>query len=203
MWPSSGLFSDRGPNGPRFLQPEGATSLDPLSNLSSDVLRLIPWIVAACFAVVAGIWRPRRFHWTALGAVLLFAALNAGGAIYVLDHFHDARWASGGQPPLTAPSLADAPVVGQFLGGLDSAMTGVIGGVNDFLAFKKALPVALDFLAATGWALLVAFPLALIAVGTSYRSARRRRVDFRKYHIEIELLRSELDLVKRQIASDG
>lgn len=177
--------------------------MDPLSDVSSDGLRLVPWIVAACFAVIAGIWRPRRFHWTALGAVLLFAALNAGVAIYVLEHFHDARWASGGQPPLSAPSLADAPMVGQFLGGLDSAMTGVVGGVNDFLAFKHALPAALDFLAAAGWALLVAFPLALLAVGTSYRSAQRRRADFRKYQTEVELLRSELNLVKRQISSNS
>ncbi|WP_417219565.1 hypothetical protein [Arthrobacter sp.] len=91
--------------------------------------------------------------------------------------------------------------MGQFLGGLDSALTGVVGGVNDFLAFKQTLPVALDFLAAAGWALLVAFPLALVAVGTSYRSARRRRADFKRYQSELELLRAELDEVKRQIAS--
>lgn len=176
--------------------------MDPLSTMSGAGLHLAPWILAGCFAVIAGIWRPRRFHWTALGAVLLFAALNAGVAIYVLEHFHDARWGSGGQPPLTAPTLADAPVVGQFLGGLDSAMTGVVGGVNDFLAFKQALPVALDFLAAAGWASLVAFPLALWAVGTSYRAARHRRAEFGKYQTEVQLLRAELDEVKLQMASD-
>src|SRR6476661_4909883 len=136
--------------------------------MSRDELRISSWVAAAVFALVAGVWRPRRLHWTALGPVLLFAALNAGAGIYVLNHFSDSRWSAGGEPPLSAPSFSGAPVVGQFLGSLDSTLNGVVGGVNQFLAFKRALPVALDFLAVSGWALLVSFPLALLAAVVSF-----------------------------------
>lgn len=52
-----------------------------------------------------------------------------------------------------------------------------------------------------GWALLVAFPLALLAAGVSYRAARHRTADLRKYQSEVDLPRAELELVKRQIPS--
>ncbi|MUK01334.1 hypothetical protein GM708_04980 [Vibrio cholerae] len=45
--------------------------------MSPDALRTIPWAAAAVVALVFGVWRPRSLHWTVLGAVLLFAALNA------------------------------------------------------------------------------------------------------------------------------
>jgi len=175
--------------------------LDLLGGMSRDEIRIFSWAAATVFALVAGVWRPRRFHWTALGSVLLFAALNAGAGIYVLNHFRDSRWSAGGEPPLSAPSLSGTPVVGQFLGPLDSALNGVVGGVNEFLAFKQALPIALDFLAVSGWALLVSFPLAILAAGISYAVARRRTADFEKYRATVDQLKDELEQVKRQISS--
>lgn len=175
--------------------------MDLLGGMSRDELCSFPWVAATVFALVAGVWRPRRLHWTLLGSVLLFAALNAGAAIYVLNHFSDSRWSSGGDPPLSAPPLSETPVVGQFLGPLDSALNGVVGGVNEFLAFKQALPVALDFLAASGWALLVSFPLAILAAGISYSIARRRTAEFEEYRATVDLLKDELEQVKRQISS--
>lgn len=175
--------------------------MDLLGGMGRDELRTFSWIAAAVFAVVAGVWRPRRLHWTALGSVLLFAALNAAAGIYVLNHFTDSRWSAGGEPPLSAPSFSGTPLVGQFLGPLDSALNGVVGGVNEFLTFKQALPVALDFLAASGWALMVAFPLAILAAGVSYAVARRRAAEFDKYRATVDQLKDELEQVKRQIAS--
>jgi hypothetical protein len=157
--------------------------------------------VPAVFALAAGIWRPRKLHWTALGSVLLFAGLNAGAGIYVLNHLGDPRWSTGEEPSMSAPSLSDTPIVGQYLGPLDSALDGVVGGVNEFLAFKQALPVALDFLAVAGWALLVSFPLAILAASLSYAAARRRTAEFEKYRATVDLLKEELEQVKRQIAS--
>ena len=81
--------------------------------------------------------------------------------------------------------------MGQFLGPLDSALNGVVGGVNEFLAFKWALPVALDFLAMSGWALLVSFPLAILAAGIGYAVAGRRTADFEKYRATVDLLKDE------------
>ena len=102
---------------------------------------------------------------------------------------------------MSAPSFSGTPLVGQFLGPLDSALNGVVGGVNEFLAFKQALPIALDFLAVSGWALLVAFPLAILASGISFAVARRRAAEFDKYRATVDLLKDELEQVKRQIAS--
>lgn len=91
--------------------------------------------------------------------------------------------------------------MGQFLGPLDSALNGVVGGVNEFLAFKQALPVVLDFLALSGWALLLSFPLAIVAASISFGAARRRTADFEKYRATVDLLKEELEQVKRQISS--
>ncbi|RKR12706.1 hypothetical protein C8D78_3610 [Arthrobacter oryzae] len=175
--------------------------MDLLGGMNRDELRTLSWVAAAIFAVAAGVWRPRRLHWTALGSVLLFAALNVGAGIYVLNHFEDPRWSPGGEPPLSAPSFAGTPVVGQFLGPLDAALNGVVGGVNEFLAFKRALPIAMDFLAASGWALLVSFALAILAASISFAVARRRAADFAKYRATVDVLQEELEQVKRQISS--
>lgn len=175
--------------------------MDLLAGLGRDELRTFTWVAAAAFALVAGAWRPRSLHWTALGSVLLFAALNAAAGIYVLNHFTDSRWSTGAEPPLSAPSFSGTPVVGQFLGPLDSALNGVVGGVNDFLAFKHALPVALDFLGAAGWALLLSFPLAIVAAVVSFIAARRRAAAFDKYRATVDELKDELEQVKRQLAS--
>ena len=80
-------------------------------------------------------------------------------------------------------------------------MNGVVGGVNEVLAFKQALPIALDLLAVSGWALLLAFPLAVVAAVVSYAVARRRTAAFEKYRATVDLLKEELEQVKRQISS--
>ncbi|WP_051476955.1 hypothetical protein [Arthrobacter sp. Br18] len=169
--------------------------------MSRDELSIFSWIAVAVFALVAGVLRPRRLHWTALGSVLLFAALNAGAGIYVLNHFDDSRWSAGGKPPLSAPSFSGTPLVGKYLGPLDSALDGVVGGVNEFLAFKQALPIALDFFVVSGWALLVSFPLVILAAGIGYAVAKRRTADFEKYRATVDLLKEELEQIKRQISS--
>jgi hypothetical protein len=175
-------------------------SLDLLGGMSRDQLSIFSWVAATVFALAIGVWRPRRLHWTVLGAVLLFAALNAGAGIYVLNHVGDPRW-SAGEQPLSVPSLSGTPMVGQFLGPLDSALNGVVGGVNAFLAFKQALPIALGFLGTSGWALLVSFPLGIVATVISYILERRRKADFEKYRATVDQLKVELEQVKRQISS--
>jgi hypothetical protein len=175
--------------------------LDLLGSFSRDQLHIYSWGVAAGFLLVVGIFRWRSLHWTALGSVLLFAALNAGAGIYVLNHFGDSRWSAGGEPPLSAPSFSGMPFVGETLAPLESAMQSVMGVVNEFLAFKQALPVAVEFLAASGWALLVSFPVAVIAAIISILQARRRRADFKKYRATVDLLKAELEQVKQQISA--
>ena len=173
--------------------------MDLLGGMSRDQLVIFSWVAATVFALAVGVWRPRRLHWTVLGAVLLFAALNAGAGIYVLNHVGDPRWSP--VEPLSAPSLSGTPMVGQFLGPLDSALNAVFDGMNAFLAFKQALPVALGFLGTSGWALLVSFPLGILATVVSYFMERRRKADFDKYRATVDQLKLELEQVKRQISS--
>ena len=174
--------------------------MDLLGSMNRDELGNSAWVAATVFALAVGVWRPRKLHWSLLGSVLLFAALNAGAGIYVLNHVGDPRW-SAGEPPLSAPSFSGTPMVGQFLGPLDSALNEVVGGVNAFLAFKQALPVALGFLGASGWALLVSFPLGILATVISYVMDRRRTADFEKYRVTVDQLKVELEEVKRQIST--
>lgn len=173
--------------------------MDLLSGISEEGLRALPWAAALAFGLAMTAWRPHRFHWAALGSALLFVAVNVGAGIYVLYHYGDARWGAGAEPPLSAPSLSGAPVVGQFMGPLESFLSGVVGGVNDFLAFKRSLPVALEFFAAAGWALLIALPLAMLAIAMSYAEARRRRAEFARYQLTVDRLKDEIEDIKRQL----
>ncbi|TKV28540.1 hypothetical protein FDK12_07720 [Arthrobacter sp. NamB2] len=158
-------------------------------------------MAAALVALVFGFWRPRSLHWIAVGAVLLFAALNAAAGIYVLSNFNDSRWSPGRDQPLSAPSLSETPLVGEFLVPLDAAMEGVVGGVNDFRSFQQALPIVLEFFAASGWALLVSFPLVILAAGLGFLAAQRRKADFRKFRATVDSLRDELEQIKLQLSS--
>ncbi|AOT03711.1 hypothetical protein [Arthrobacter sp. U41] len=47
----------------------------------------------------------------------------------------------------------------------------------------------------------MAFPLAVLAAGLSFAVARRRTADFEKYRATVDLLKDELEQVKRQISS--
>lgn len=102
--------------------------MDLLGGLGPDELRMLTWATTIVFALAAAVWRRRELHWTALGSVLLFAALNASAGVYVLKHLGDSRWSPEGKPPLSAPSLSDTPVVGRYLGLLDTALDGVVDG---------------------------------------------------------------------------
>lgn len=175
--------------------------MDPLSDMDSGQLHILSWAVAGVFALGAGLLRPNKFHWTALSSVLLFAAINAGAGFYILKHFGDSRWSAGAEPPLSVPSLSETPMVGQFMGPLDAALNEVVGGMNEFTAFKQALPVAMDFFAVSGWALVIAFPLAILAAVISFIVARRRTALFDKYRVTVDQLKDELEQVKQQISS--
>jgi hypothetical protein len=173
--------------------------VDILSDVSSDWLRALTWLAAVATGLLLCFWRPRRLHWAALGSVLVYAVANIGAGIYVLSHLGDSRWGGGAAGRLGAPSLADTPVVGQFLGSLDTVLGGVVDGVNEFNDFRAALPVALDYLSAAGWALVVAVPLGILTLIVSCRDAQRRKAAFARYSLRVEELSDELDAIKRHL----
>lgn len=173
--------------------------MDILSGVSSEWLKALTWLSAIAAGLLLCFWRPRRLHWAALGSALVYAVANFGAGIYVLSHLGDSRWGGGSADRLGAPSLADTPVVGQFLGSLDTVLGGVVDGVNEFIDFRAALPVALDYLSVAGWALVVAVPLGILVLVVSCREAQRRKAAFARYSLRVEELSDELDAIKRHL----
>lgn len=173
--------------------------MDLLRGLSLEDLSVAIWVCVAVFAAVMGIWQRRQLQWVALSSVVLFAVLNAVTGIYVLRTVGDSRWAQEGTVPLSAPSLSETPLVGQYLDPLNSALQSMVGSVNSLVAFQQALPVALDFFTKSGWALLIAVPLMLLVVVMSYRAARRRKRELNNYRATVDQLKIDLEQVKARL----
>lgn len=159
----------------------------------------LTWLAALSAGAGVLLWRRRRADLAALTTVVVFMAANVGAGIYVLNHLADGRWGGDAQARLVPPSLSGTPVVGQFLAPLDGAMAGMAGGINDFIDFRAALPVALDFFAAAGWALAVSVPVALAAAAVQAGRVRRRNAELAAWRTEVAQLRAELDGVKRHV----
>lgn len=173
--------------------------MDILAGISGDWLKALTWITAVTAGVAVLLWRPRRPDLAGLASVMVFMAASAGAGIYVLNHLGDGRWGGGRQSRLSPPPLSDAPMVGQFLEPLEGVLGEVTDGVNEFVDFRSALPVALDFFAAAGWALALSVPLALVALAAGARAAKRRTAEITAYRAEVDQLRQELDHVKRHV----
>jgi len=173
--------------------------VDILAGVNREWLAALTWIAAAAACAGVLVWRRRRADLAALAAVVVFMAANVGAGIYVLNHLADGRWGGDAQAKLAAPSLSGTPVVGQFLQPLEGAMAGMAGGVNDFIDFQAALPVALGFFAAAGWALAASVPVALAAAAVQARRARRRKAQAAAWQDEVEKIRNELDAVKHHL----
>ena len=173
--------------------------VDILGGVNREWLAALTWMAAAAAGAGVLVWRRRRADLAALAAVVVFMSANIGAGIYVLNHLADGRWGGDGQAKLAPPSLSGTPVVGQFLEPLEGAMAGMAGGVNDFIDFQAALPVALGFFAAAGWALAFSVPVALAAAAVQAKRARRRKAESAAWQGEVDKLRMELDAVKRHV----
>ncbi|MEW1950435.1 hypothetical protein AB0280_14380 [Pseudarthrobacter sp902506025] len=173
--------------------------MDIFAGVNREWLAALTWLAAALAAAGVLAWRRRRPDLAAPAGVAVFMAANVGAGIYVLNHLADGRWGGDAQAKLAPPELSGTPVVGQFLQPLDGAMAGMAGGVNDFIDFRAALPVALDFFAAAGWALALLVPLLLTAAVVQAGRARRRTAEAAAWQDEVQNLRAELDAVKRHV----
>ncbi|MGH3653095.1 hypothetical protein [Glutamicibacter sp.] len=169
--------------------------MDFLTGIGLEQLRMWIWILALVFAVVVGLWRRRQLVVVALATVLLFATFNAGAGIYILKRLGDPRWTMG-EPPVSAPELSGTPIVGRQLAPLESALESIAGGVNSFWEFNQALPVALDFFARSGWALLAAIPLIIVIMIRNFRAASRRRKELLNLSGAVAQLQAELAAIK-------
>jgi hypothetical protein len=173
--------------------------VDVLSGVSLDWLKYLTWISAVGTAVLLLFLRPRRPDLAALRAAVVLMATNAGAGIYVLNHVGDPRWARPAEERLSAPPLRDAPVVGQFMEPFDSFIGGVVKNVNDLMDFQAALPVAMEFFVAAGWAWAVSLPLGVVTLVVGYFVAKRRKAEFVRYKAEVGTLKQELEEIKRHL----
>jgi hypothetical protein len=183
--------------------------VEALAEISIDGLSAVTWILALVVGLAMYLWHPRKrlshppkylrharkLLGAALGAVATFIAANVASGIYVVAHPRDPRWSD--DAPLSAPSLSDAPMIGQHLEPLDSLMDDVVARINDLRDFQQAVPVALDFFTAAGWGCLAGIPLAFFALAASYGEKKRQKEEFAGYKKTIEDLQHELDDVKR------
>jgi hypothetical protein len=173
--------------------------VDILAGISSEWLKALTWIAALACAAALLFWRPRRPDLAALAAVIAYMAASVGAGIYVLNHLGDGRWGGDKEARLDPPSFAETPLVGEALRPLDGVMNGMADGVNDFVDFRAALPVALDYFAAAGWALALMVPLGVAAFATNTVRDRRRAAESAAQVTEVARLRAELELVKRHV----
>lgn len=173
--------------------------MDILTGVNREWLAALTWLAALVAGAAVLLWRRRRPDLAVLAAVVAFMAANAGAGIYVLNHLADGRWGGDARARLDPPSLSGTPVVGQFLQQLDGAMADLAGRAHDFIDFQAALPVALGFFAAAGWALAVLVPAGLAAAAVQARDGRRRKAEAAAWQNEVEKLRAELDAVKRHV----
>jgi len=174
------------------------SGVDILGAISTDWLKALTWIAALVCGAAMLAWRRRRPDQALLAALLVFIAASVGAGIYVLNHVGDQRWGSTGQE-VRPPNLTEAPVVGDFLKPLQRALGDMADGVNGFMDFQSALPVALGFFAAAGWAFAACVPVGLLVLAASMRAARRRNAELAAYGSELAGLRAELERVKRHV----
>jgi len=173
--------------------------VDILAGVNREWLAALTWLAALAAGGAVLLWHRRRPDLAALAAVAVFMAANTGAGIYVLNHLADGRWGGDAHARLDPPSFSGTPVVGQFLQPLDAAMADLAGRANDFIDFQAALPVALGFFAAAGWALAAMVPVGLAAAAAQARDARRRKAEAAAWQNEVEKLRAEVDALKRHV----
>lgn len=174
-------------------------AVDILAGVSSDWLKYLTWIVALAFTVVVLLLRPRRPDVALFAGVHVFLAASLAAGIYVLNHLTEGRWGGDKEARLVPPSLSETPMVGQFLQPLDGTLRSVADVANEFVDFKAAFPVALEFFVAAGWALAAAVPAGLcVLFGTAWEN-KRRKAEFAASRKELAQLRTELENVKRHV----
>ena len=174
--------------------------MDILAGVSTEWLKWLTWIAAlASAAVVLLLRRPRRPDLALFAGVQVFIAASLAAGIYVLNHLGEGRWGGDEEAKVDPPSLSETPMVGQFLEPLDGTLSGVADVVNEFVDFRAAFPVALDFFVAAGWALAAAVPVGLCVLIGNALETKRRKAEFASSKKELAQLRAELERVKHHV----
>jgi hypothetical protein len=173
--------------------------MDVLSGISVETFKILIVAVAVLVGggVVFGFFR--KWQWALFGAVFTYAVAAAGVGIYILLHINDPRWSAGKEPLLKAPSITDAPLIGQYLEPLNGFLNDTAISVNELVAFRHALPLAQEFFGLAGWALLALLPLAAIGFFVSRMQTARQSLHQQQ---ELRRLQRGLDDVRARLGMD-
>lgn len=166
--------------------------MDVLSGIGVEGLKTLAVILATIVGLGLFFGFVRKWQWALCAAVFTYMVTTVGTGVYVLMTIGDPRWSTGKEPLLQAPSISDTPMIGQWMAPLDAFLGEAATSINELVAFRHAFPVAQDFFALAGWALLLLIPLVIAALIVS-------RFQPSKDQQEIRALREELRQIKKHI----
>lgn len=172
--------------------------MDVLSGISVETFKIL--VVAVALLVGVGVFFSfyKKWQWALFGAVMTYALATAGVGTYILLHINDPRWSVGKEPLVTAPSITNTPVIGQYLEPLNGFLNNTAASINELAAFRHALPLAQEFFALAGWALLALIPLGVIALFVSHlqdaHESLRQRQGLRRLERGLNDIRSQLGM---------
>lgn len=174
-----------------------------LSNVSVDGFKLLAVIVSSLVGVGVFFGFFKRWYWALFASIFTYMILTAGVGVYVLMHISDARWAVGREPLLEAPSVGDTPVIGEMMRPLDDFMRDAAMSINQLTSFRHALPVAQDFFALSGWALLVLIPVAIMALVISRFRSATLFLRFEQLAATVQAQGREIENLRRASTTSG
>ena len=170
-----------------------------LSGISVDGFKVIAVVLAAL--VGAGVYLGffRKWYWALFAVTFTYMVVSAGIGVYVLMHFTDPRWSMGKEPLLQAPAVGDTPVVGELLRPLEGFLQDAATSINDLAAFRHALPVAQEFFALAGWALLLLIPVTIMALAVSRFKQATMFLRVERLVAKVNAQDAEIKALKRKV----
>ena len=138
--------------------------MDVLSGVSVEGFKILAVIAGLVVGVGIYFLYFRKWYWGLASAVFTYVIVTAGAGLYVLLHINDPRWSAGKEPLLEAPKVSEAPLIGQYLEPLGDFLNSTANSINDFVAFRHALPVAQEFFTFALWGLIIFVPVMITAL---------------------------------------
>lgn len=172
-----------------------------LNSVSVDGFKITAVIVSLLVGIGVFYGFFKRWYWALFATVFTYMIVTAGIGVYVLMHINDARWSEGEAPLLQAPSVGNTPVIGEMMRPLDDFMRDATTSINELVSFRHALPVAQDFFALSGWALVALVPVAIMALVVSRFKSATLFLRFERLAATVQTQGAEIEALRRELAS--
>lgn len=170
------------------------------NSVSVDGFKILAVMVALLVGIGVFYGFFKRWYWALFATVFTYMIVTAGIGVYVLMHINDARWSVGKAPLLQAPSMGNTPVIGEMMRPLDDFMRDTAMSINELVSFRHALPVAQDFFALSGWALLALIPVAIMALAVSRFKSATLFLRFERLAATVHTQGAEIAALRQELA---